>query len=314
MGIIKNKIGLKEYYYLEESFRILNKTKKFRKYIGSKKPANTEFTLLESKFLTEIIAKLSNSNNTQIEYLSKKELIQVMLFTKSYLEKYNKLSSTLKNKVNIDNIILFTLTTLTTEDVDVSLEDVLNASKKEKNLSQRELICKNMLKGVDFIKNNNTPFDINYIKKLHKLIMAEFETKTPGLFRTKEVHIYKKHTKDILSAEIKYNPPAYGLIIDRLNKFIDWYNKTELNCFEKAIITHFEIYKIHPFLDGNKRICRLLFNKTLLDNNLPLINLSDNRGAYFDALQSSVENNDVKYLINFTLKEYLKQIKKFLEK
>jgi len=314
MSIIKNKVGKKEYYYLENSFRILNKTKKFRKYIGSKKPSHTELASLESNFLTEIITKLSNSNNNQIEHLSKKELIQVLLFTKNYFEKYNKLSPTLRNKVNTDNIVLFTLTTLTTEDVDVSLKDVLNASKKEKNLNQRELICKNMLRGVDFIKNEKMTLDINYIRRLHKLIMAEFETKTPGLLRTKEVHIYKKHTNDILSAEIKYNPPAYGLIVDKLNKFIDWYNKTELNCFEKAIKTHFEIYKIHPFLDGNKRICRLLFNKVLLDNNFPLINLSDNRGAYFDALQNSVEKNDAQYLIDFTLKEYLKQIKKFLGK
>lgn len=314
MPIIKRSQGNKEYYYLEEQFRIVDKLKKFRKYLGSKKPPKQELVSIEDQFLDNIITKLSSSSNIQVKYISKKQLIQILLFNQKYFSKYNKLSPTIKNKLNIDSIVLFTLTTLTTEDIDVSLEDVINAKKKEKNLSQRELICKNMLKGIDIIKNEKTKLDINFIKNLHKTIMADFETKTPGLFRTREVHIYKKHAKDILSAEIKFQPPAYGLVVDKLNKLIEWYNSSDLNEFEKAILLHFEIYKIHPFLDGNKRICRLLFNKVLLDNNFPLVNISDNRIKYFDSLLSSVEENNVSHLTDFVVAAYLKQVKAFIGK
>jgi Fic family protein len=314
MTLIKMVSGKKEYYYLEAHFRLLDKSKKFRKYIGSKKPSKEEQTDIENKFLDSIITKLTSSSNIQVKQISKKQLIQILLFNQKYFNKYNKLTPTIKNKLNIDNIVLFTLTTLTTEDIDVSLEDVINASKKEKNLNQRELICKNMLKGIDLIKNEKTRIDINFIKNLHKTIMADFEIKNPGLFRTREVHIYKKHTKDILTAEIKFRPPAYGLVVDKLNKLINWYNSSDLNDFEKAIFLHFEVYKIHPFLDGNKRICRLLFNKVLLDNNFPLINISDNRTKYFDSLLQSVEANDVQYLTHFVIDAYLKQVKTFIGK
>lgn len=306
--------GNKKYYYLEEHFRLLDKSKKFRKYLGSKKPSKQEQINIENQFLDTIITKLISSSNIQVKYISKKQLIQILLFNQKYFSKYNKLSPTIKNKLNIDNIVLFTLTTLTTEDIDVSLEDVINAKKKDKNLSQRELICKNMLKGIDIIKNEKTKIDINFIKNLHKTIMADFETKTPGLFRTREVHIYKKHTKDILSAEIKFKPPAYGLVVDKLNKLIDWYNSSDLNEFEKAILLHFEIYKIHPFLDGNKRICRLLFNKVLLDNNFPLVNISDNRTKYFNSLLQSVEENNPEHMADFIVSAYLKQVKSFIGK
>lgn len=314
MPIIKRIIGNKEYYYLEEQFRIIDKLKKFRKYIGSKKPSKQKQTDIENQFLDNIITKLSISSNFQVNQISKKQLIQILLFNQKYFNKYNKLTPTIKNKLNIDSIVLFTLTTLTTEDIDVSLADVINASKKEKNLNQRELICKNMLKGIDLIKKEKTKIDIDFIKNLHKTIMADFETKTPGLFRTREVHIYKKHTKDVLTAEIKFQPPAYGLVMDKLNKLIDWYNSSDLNGFEKAILLHFEIYKIHPFLDGNKRVCRLLFNKVLLDNDFPLVNISDNRTKYFDSLLQSVEKNDVQHLTQFVVETYLKQVKAFIGK
>ncbi|HOW29828.1 MAG TPA: Fic family protein [archaeon] len=314
MAIIKRIIGNKEYYYLEEQFRIIDKLRKFRKYLGSKKPSKQEQIDIENQFLDTIIARLTSSSNIQVKYISKKQLIQILLFNQKYFNKYNKLTPTIKNKLNIDNIVLFTLTTLTTEDIDVSLEDVINAQKKDKNLNQRELICKNMLKGIDLIKKGKTKIDINFIKNLHKTIMADFETKTPGLFRTREVHIYKKHTKDILSAEIKFQPPAYGLVVDKLNKLIEWYNSSDLNNFEKAILLHFEIYKIHPFLDGNKRVCRLLFNKVLLDNNFPLVNISDNRTKYFDSLLSSVEENNPAHMADFMVNAYLKQVKTFIGK
>lgn len=310
--IIKKKVKNKEYYYFSLSFRILNKTKNFRKYIGSKKPTLAESLIIENNFCDEIIRKyLPNAFETK--YLTKKQLIQIILFNEIYFKKYNSLSPTKRNKYDIDKTVLFTLTTLTTEEVDVDLKDVLAAvNKKEKDLNLREQICKNMLSALEYIKNKQA-LNLSYIRNIHKIAMADFETKTPGLFRNKQIYIYLKHTKNILDSEIKYRPPAYGLIVDKLKKVIDWYNNTEINPLEKAVIIHFEIYKIHPFLDGNKRVCRLLFNKALLDNGFPLVNISDKKNQYFDALVNSVEKDDPIYLMKFAYKQYLKDIHEFLK-
>jgi Fic/DOC family. len=59
-------------------------------------------------------------------------------------------------------------------------------------------------------------------------------------------------------------------------------------------MAHYKLYKIHLFLDGNKRICRLIFNKMLIDDHFPLINISVNKEAYFDSLILSVETNNPK--------------------
>jgi Fic family protein len=312
MPIIKKKVKDKEYYYFSLSFRILNKIKNFRKYIGSNKPTLAELNTIENNFCDEIIKKYL-PDKFESKYLTKKQLIQIILFNETYFKKYNSLSPTKRNKYDIDKTVLFTLTTLTTEEVDVDLKDVLGAvNKKEKDLNLREQICKNMLSALESIKNKEN-LDLNYIRKIHKTTMADFETKKPGFFRDKQVYIYLKHTKNILNAEIKYRPPGYGLISNKLNKIIDWYNNTEINPLEKAVIIHFEVYKIHPFLDGNKRVCRLLFNKALLDNGFPLINISDKKNQYFNALVNSVEKDDPTYLIEFTFKQYLKEILDFLK-
>jgi hypothetical protein len=61
MPIIKKKVKDKEYFYFSLSFRILDKTKNFRKYIGSKKPTLGELNNIEDSFCDEIIRKyLSN--------------------------------------------------------------------------------------------------------------------------------------------------------------------------------------------------------------------------------------------------------------
>ncbi len=312
MGLIQKKIKNKEYYYYDITFRILNKTKHFQKYIGLKKPKQHELKKIESNLYLEILKKLTN--NYKCEYLSQHDLIQALLFKDLYNQKFKKLSHIKKKKLNIDKILLFTLTTLTTEDVDVSVKDVLEAYKKTKDLSLREQICKNMLEAIELISIKKKRIDIQFIQFLHKTAMANFETKTPGLFRDKQVYIYKKETDAILGSEISYRPPAHGLILNFLEDFIAWYNKTDINILEKAALAHFKLYKIHPFLDGNKRVCRLIFNKVLLDNDFPLMNLSDRKGEYFNALIYSVEKDNPKYFIDFVYEQYIKEIKNFLTK
>ena len=103
-------------------------------------------------------------------------------------------------------------------------------------------------------------------------------------------------------------------ILKQLKKQIKWYNTIDLNPLEKAFVTHTELYMTHPFLDGNKRICRLILNKTLTDNNFPLLNISAKREEYFDSLIKSTETGKHKKFVEFALQTYLLQVKEFLKK
>ena len=168
-----------------------------------------------------------------------------------------------------------------------------------------------MLNAVESIKHHNE-LDSSYLLELHRTIMANFKTKKPGEFREKQVYLYKKGPFG--DTELKYRPPKHQRVIKMLDIFFAWYKNSNIDPVEKAAIAHYKLYRIHPFLDGNKRICRLIFNKTLLDDHFPLINISVNKGAYFDSLITSVETNNPKQLVEFAFKQYYLQVREFLGK
>ncbi|MDO8537553.1 MAG: Fic family protein [archaeon] len=306
----KNVHG-KKYYYLDLSYRILSNLKTFSKYVGIKKPTNSKLAKIRESFESEIILKLSGKDYAA-ELISKDDFIKALLFKDAFNKKFSLLSSVQKRKYEVDSTILFTLTTLTTEDVDVSMRDVQNAFEKDKQLNMREQISKNMLKAVESIKEKHA-FDKHYLLELHKTIMASFEEKNPGKIRRGQVYLHLQDSKNPLGKEIAYRPPQHEKVSELLEEFVEWFNSTKLNPIEKAAIAHYKIYKIHPFLDGNKRISRLVFNKTLLDEGFPLLNISIKKELYFQSLVDSVEKNLPKKLAEFTLQEFLRQTKEFLK-
>ncbi len=310
MTLVIKKVKGKSYYYSFLSYFLVDKSRSFSKYIGAKKPAGKEFTKIENRFKEEIIKRLSGKSYAA-ESIEKGEIVRTLLFRDLFVQKYKKMTELKKRKYDIDSTVLFTLTTLTTEEVEVSLDDVKNAFEKESSFTQRERISKNMLNAVESIR---APYllDKNYLLELHRMTMASFETKNPGQFRDKQVYLHKIAADNPMGIELSYRPPSPDKISGLIDQFIDWYRSSTLNPIEKAAMAHYKLYRIHPFLDGNKRICRLIFNKTLLDGGFPLLNVSVEKENYFEALIESVEKDHVKFLVEFVLKQYYKQVKEFL--
>jgi Fic family protein len=310
MALRIKTINGKKYYYLDLSYYVSDRSKTFSKYVGAKKPLRNKAAEIEDSFRSEIIEKLAGKHY-DIKLISKDDLIKALLFRDAFNRAFSSLSGTQKRRYEIDSTILFTLTTLTTEDVSVGLRDVQNAFEKNRQLSMREQISKNMLKAVESVKENHI-LDKKYLLDLHKTIMASFEGKTPGRIRKQLVYLRIQDEKNPLGKEVSYSPPNYNRLNKLIDDFIEWYNSTRLNPIEKAALAHYNLYRIHPFLDGNKRVCRLILNKTLLDEGFPLLNISAKRDRYFQSLIDSVEGDAPKKLAEFTLKEFFRQTKEFL--
>ena len=76
----------------------------------------------------------------------------------------------------------------------------------------------------------------------------------------------------------------------------------------KAAVSHYQFETIHPFLDGNGRLGRLIIVLFLIEKNKlskPVLYLSDyfskNRAQYYDALDAVRFNNDIGRWIKFFL-------------
>lgn len=95
------------------------------------------------------------------------------------------------------------------------------------------------------------------IKKLHKILVNKIlpEEQT-GEYRDKNVVV-----RDILTGEVVFRPPSPLEVPFLMREFVYWLNRTtkdELHPVLKAGIAHYELVRIHPFIDGNGRVARVL--------------------------------------------------------
>lgn len=120
---------------------------------------------------------------------------------------------------------------------------------------------------IDFIdgevKRQSSTITEEQILGLHKIIVNKIlPPDQSGQYRAKQVVI-----RNSQNGEITFRPPAPLEVPYLMKEFIMWINRTnrdELHPILKAGITHHELVRIHPFIDGNGRVARILATLVLL--------------------------------------------------
>ncbi len=173
--------------------------------------------------------------------------------------------------------------------------------------------------GVERIKDG-FPVCTRLIREIHGILMqgVRGEHKTPGEFRTLQNWIGGS-----MPSTAVYVPPPHTEIAECLSDFEKFINNEEIDTPDliKIAILHYQFESIHPFLDGNGRIGRLLIplyiqSKGMLEKSCLYISdyIERNKNTYYDMLTRVRTHNDMIGWIKFFLETVIETSKTAKEK
>ncbi len=134
---------------------------------------------------------------------------------------------------------------------------------------QEVINYRNVLKYLDTLTagvNQSYTITIDTLLQIHQLVTEKIlPIESSGKFRVRQVVI-----KNSLTGEVSYTPPPAAEVPYLVEDLIEWINSEEskeLHPVLKAGIVHYELARIHPFVDGNGRVARAMATLALfLDN------------------------------------------------
>ena len=185
------------------------------------------------------------------------------------------------------------------EGTQATLEDVLDPMV-EKNANQNVADVINYIKATEYAleRIKTLPLCSRLIKETHEVLLGGVrgEEKNPGQFRISQNWIGAQGSS---LKNARYIPPNVEDMTEAISDLEKYINSDDtLDVLIQAALIHYQFETIHPFLDGNGRVGRLLITLFLMEKkalNSPALYISyylkKNRIEYYDRM-SEVRNKD----------------------
>jgi len=197
------------------------------------------------------------------------------------------------------------------EGTQASLSDVLRAEasgapSQSEDIAEVERYIAAIRQGYELV--SELPISQRLILRLHKTLLSGVrgQEKRPGEFRRSPVWIGSASDNPDTAAFV---PPLPDDLPDLIGDWERYVNEPgELPTLIRCGLMHYQFETIHPFLDGNGRIGRLLINLMLLEEGrlgTPLLYLSgyleQHRREYYERLQAVRERGEDQEWLQFFL-------------
>ena len=150
------------------------------------------------------------------------------------------------------------------------------------------------------------PVSVRLIKEVHQRLLEDVrgQEQNPGHLRTSQNCIGPAGCQIIDATFVPPSPPDMNTALSDWEKFL--HQNDNLPLLVKIGLAHAQFETIHPFLDGNGRVGRLLIALLLCEKKVllkPVLYLSyyfkKNRQEYYDLLQRTRDDGDWESWIKF---------------
>lgn len=258
----------------------------YKAYVPAKLPPEPpiELTMLYP-YLEKATLALAELNSIH------KTIPNTALFLYMYVRKEALLSSQIEGtQSSFSDLMLFEHN----QKPEVSIEDVEEVSNYVKAINY----------GLERIKND-FPLSLRLLKEIHGILLSGVRgaSQTPGEFRRSENWIGGTRPGNAL-----FVPPPVDYLSDCLSDFERFLYDESLPVLIKVGLAHVQFETIHPFLDGNGRLGRLLITLLLCAHGMldePILYLSlylkQNRHTYYALLQEVRESGSWETWLEFFL-------------
>lgn len=262
----------------------------YKSFLPTPLSSNLEINIDEDMLKILIDA---NKSITKLEILSN-NIPNMDLFIAMYVRKEALLSSQI-------------------EGTQATLEDIFNYENK-KNINRNVEEVANYIQATKYAINRleTLPICNKLLKETHSVLMANVrgQEKSPGEFRRSQNWI---GTKDSTIRNARFIPPCpedMENAMSDLEKYINSEKGYQDNTdpLIKASLIHYQFETIHPFLDGNGRIGRLLITLFLIKENIlttPSLYISHflkkNNIEYYDRMSEVRKKGNYEQWIKFFL-------------
>lgn len=197
------------------------------------------------------------------------------------------------------------------EGTQATLEDVLDPLI-EKNANQNVADVINYIQATEYALNrlDTLPLCNRLIKETHAVLMAGVrgQEKSPGEFRISQNWIGAAGST---LKTARYIPPCPEDMVKAMSDLEKYMNAEEdtLDVLIQAALIHYQFETIHPFLDGNGRVGRLMITLFLMEKKLlqtPALYISyylkQNRIEYYDRMSEVRSKDNYEQWIKFFLR------------
>jgi Fic family protein len=292
--IVKKARKGNQYFYLEHTVRESGKVRKREKYLGKTIPEN----------INDII------DNFYYEIYIEKWDDQLKRVKTGYTKEISHMPPSAWEKHLNDFMIRFTYntnriegSTLTLrETADLLEEGITPGNKPVDHVKEAEAHKAIFYKMLEEKKD----LDLDTILSWHHRLFIDTKFDIAGSIRNTSVAI---------SGSSFVPPPAIELET-LLDEFFNWYEKSKAirHPVVLAALTHLRFVTIHPFVDGNGRISRIIMNHVLHHSGYPMIFIEyRNRRSYYTALERSQTLGQDYIFVRFLVRRYLKYYSRYLK-